>query len=164
MQPEWIALFVSRRHLARVVSDLLLLALAMLGDGWILVRIARTTGVYLALALEGIVAVAALVIVGSSVLRQIREIRAAARAGFFRARQYANLAASIVAGLLLLLPGFATDLIGLLVYLPPGRQIFRWVFLRRQAERLPQVYEYVKLSVFSADDAPADDVPGAPAR
>ena len=164
MQAEWIALFVSRRHLARVVSDLLLLGLAMLADGWILVRLARLSGVYLALALQAAVAVLALIVVGSSVLRQIREIRNAARAGWFRASQYANLAALVVACLLMVLPGFATDAIGLLVYLPPGRGIFRWMFLRRQRDRLSQVYEYVKLAVFSADDAPEDGDRAEPAR
>ena len=153
-QPEWLAAFTSRRHLAQFFSDILLLGLLMLADGWILVRVARAVGVYLALALEASVAIAATVVVGSSIVQQIRTIRAAARDGSFRPAHYAVLAAYVVAAILLVLPGFASDVVGALIYLPPGRYLFVWVFLRRTGSRLPVVYEYLKLSVYSDDVAP----------
>lgn len=148
-QTEWLALFTSRRHLVQFFSDILLLGLAMLADGWILVRVARDVGVYLALALEAAVALGAVIIVGSTIHHQIQHLHRSAREGSFQPKQYARLAAYVVAAVLLVLPGFATDLIGLLIYTPPGRSLFVAFFLRRNRERLPVVYEYFKLKVYS---------------
>lgn len=159
-QPEWLASFTSRRTLAQFLSDVLLLGLLMLVDGWILVRLARQLGVYLALAIQASVAVVAVIVVGSTINRQIRTIRAAARAGTYRPIHYAQLATSVVSAVLLVLPGFATDAVGAVLYFPPGRYLFVWWFLRRNAGRLPVVYEYLKLSVFSDDDEPANGGPG----
>ena len=158
MNPEWLVLFTSRRHLVRFFSDVLALGLVFLIDGWLLVRLARRSGVYLALALEGIVAIAAMVIVGSSISKQIQQLRNEARDGAYRPAGYAELATLVVAATLLLLPGFASDALGILLYLPPGRQVCAAIFVRRHRERLPVVYEYLKLSVFSSGDgSPADE-------
>lgn len=164
MNPEWLVLFTSRRHLARFLSDVLTLGLVMLIDGWFLVRLARLYGVYLALALEGIVAIAAIVIVGSSISKQIRHLRTDARDGTYRPSGYAELATLVVAATLMVLPGFASDAIGVLLYLPPGRQVCRALFERRHRERLPVVYEYLKLSVFSSDDGAPDGESARPER
>jgi UPF0716 protein FxsA len=146
---EWLALFTSRRHLTQFFADILLLAMAMLADGWILVRLAREVGVYLALALEGVVALAAVIVVGSAIHHQLQLLHRSARSGDFRPKQYGLLAAYIVAGVLLVLPGFATDVLGALIYLPPGRNVFVALFLRKNRERIPVVYEYFKMSVYS---------------
>ncbi|TVR71780.1 MAG: FxsA family protein [Spirochaetaceae bacterium] len=157
---EWLVLFTSRKHLATFFSNLLLLAIVVLADGWILVNVARRIGVYAALALEGAVALAAVIILGNSINHRIRVIREEARAGFFRPARYARLASVVTAAILLILPGFASDVLGLLIYYPPGRLLFSAFFLRRHRETLPVVYEYLKLSIFS--DEPERG--GAPAK
>lgn len=149
---EWLVLFTSRRYLATFVSNLLVLAIIVLADGYILVNIARETGVYAALALEGAVAILAVIVLGNSINHRIATIREEARAGFFRPHRYARLASVVVAAVLLVLPGFASDVLGLLVYYPPGRLFFSYLFLRRHGDTLPVVYEYLKLSIFSEDD------------
>lgn len=156
-QAEWLSLFTSRRHLGLFLSDILMLGLAMLADGWLLVRISRAVGVYFALALEGSVAVVAVLVVGSTIHQQIKRLQRSAREGEFHPKQFALLAAYVVAGVLLVLPGFATDAAGLLIYIPPGRTLFVMVFVRRNRERLPVVYEYFKLSVYADDTASTDD-------
>ena len=164
MNPEWLVLFTSPKHLFRFFSDVLALGLIMLIDGWFLVRLSREHGVYLALALEGIVAIVAVVIVGSSISKQIRHLRNEARDGAYRPSGYAELATLVVSATLMVLPGFASDAIGALLYLPPGRQVCRAIFARRHRTRLPVVYEYLKLSVFSSDDGEPDGESAAPER
>ncbi|MEX2444948.1 MAG: FxsA family protein [Alkalispirochaeta sp.] len=156
-QAEWLSLFTSRRHLVQFFADILLLSIAMLADGWILVRVAREVGVYLALALEAAVAPAAVIVVGSTIHHQIQYLYRSAWDGDFRPKQYGLLAAYVVAGVLLVLPGFATDVIGLLIYTPPGRTLFVALFIRRNRERIPVVYEYFKLNVYSDGDGPTSD-------
>ena len=151
--PEWLSLFTNRRHLARTLSHLLVLGLVMLADGWVLVRVARRSGVYLALALEAAVAVVAVIIVGSTIVRQIGVLRTDAFEGQYRPREFARLAAVVTAAVLLVLPGFVSDAVGMMLYLPPGRQLFMTGFVLRNRDELPTVYEYLKLAVFS-DDAP----------
>jgi UPF0716 protein FxsA len=163
-RPEWLVMFTSRQHLLQLLSDVLVLSLFMIADGLILVHLSRETGVYLALALEGAVAIAAVIVVGSSVNKEIQALRSSARNGRYLPRRFARLAGCVVAGVLLVLPGFATDALGILIYLPPGRYLFTAIFLRRNGDRLPVVYEYLKLSVFSGDEPEASDVPGAPVR
>jgi len=128
-----------------------------MADGWLLVRISRAVGVYFALALEGTVAVVAVLVVGSTIHHQIQRLQRAARQGDFQPKQFALLAAYVVAGVLLVLPGFATDAAGLLIYIPPGRTLFVALFVRRNRERLPVVYEYFKLSVYADGSASTDD-------
>lgn len=153
MNAEWLVLFTSRRHLAAFLSNLLILGIIILADGLVLVHVARRTGVYAALALEGAVAIVAIIVLGNSINHRIRIIRQEARLGVFRPHRYARLASVVIAAILLVLPGFAGDILGLLIYYPPGRFVFSAIFLRRHGEALPRVYEYLKLSIFS-DDGP----------
>lgn len=152
MHAEWLVFFTSRRQLAAFFSNLLFLAVIVLADGWVLIQVARPLGIYAALALHGSVAIFAIIILGNSINHRIKDIRSDARSGFFRPHRYARLAAVVIATVLLILPGFVSDGIGLLIYYPPGRIIFSWLFLRRYRESLFEVYEYLTLAVFSDDD------------
>ncbi|SIQ34433.1 Protein affecting phage T7 exclusion by the F plasmid, UPF0716 family [Alkalispirochaeta americana] len=157
-------LFVNRRHVAALFSQLLLLATLLLADGWVLVLVSREIGLYAALAAQGAVALAAAIVLGNSIHHRIRIIRSEARRGIFRPFRYARLAAVITAGVLLVLPGFVSDFLGLLLYYPPGRFIFSAIFLRCHREVLPAVHEYVTLAAFSSDGSkPAGGPPEAAA-
>lgn len=124
----------------------------MLLDGWILVRVARSNGVYLALALEGVTAIFALVVIGSSIHRHLDRLYEEARKGRYVPTSYARLLTLVIGGILMVLPGFASDGIGLIFYLPPTRRICMWFALRVIRNRLPEVDEHLKLQLFSSDE------------
>lgn len=126
----------------------------MLVDGLLLVRAARIWGVYLALAIEASTALLAALIVGSSLSRIVRQLRREAYHGHYVARHYAQLYTVIIAATLLWLPGFAGDLLGLILYLPPGRQLFALWLAHRSGETLRSVYEYLKIDLFSTTSPP----------
>jgi UPF0716 protein FxsA len=126
------------------------MGILILGDGYVLVRLAREAGVYLALALQGVVTLIAVLIVGNTIRGLIHHIRSDARKGSFHERRYSTLVAVIVAGILLVIPGFVSDICGLLVYLPPGRQIFAVLFARYHHDALAKVNEYLTLELFSS--------------
>lgn len=149
MYPEWLFLFTRRDYLIRFFSILIGAGILILGDGYVLVRLARGVGVYLALALQGVVTLIAVLIVGNTIRVLIRYIRQDARNGSFREKRYATLVAVIVAGILLVIPGFITDVCGLLLYLPPGRQVFALLFARYHHDSLAMVNEYLTLELFS---------------
>jgi UPF0716 protein FxsA len=149
VSPEWLYAFTHRSHLIRFFSLLTGVSTLVLADGLVLIRLARVSGAYLALALEGAVTLVALVIVGSTVNGLIRTIRHDAHTGTYRPLRYARLAGAVIAGVLLVVPGFVTDIAGLLLYLPPGHHIFAALFVRRNAAGLERVHEYLTMEIFS---------------
>jgi UPF0716 protein FxsA len=80
-------------------------------------------------------------IVGSMLMRsQGRAVwarfNAALQAGRAPAREVADGVLVIFGGALLLTPGFLTDILGLLLLLPPSRAVIRRVFLRQAMKRI----------------------------
>lgn len=73
---------------------------------------------------------------GLGVLRRIREQRDLGRVP---GAELFDGALILVAGVLLLTPGFVTDAVGLLLLIPPFRRGMRW-WLRRRWERRVQVF------------------------
>ena len=76
--------------------------------------------------LTGVVGVILLRIQGFGVLRRAQ---AEIDAGRDPSREIANGAMILVAGILLLLPGFLTDILGILLFIPPVREAV-WRFLK----------------------------------
>ncbi|MEJ6784163.1 FxsA family protein [Aminobacter sp. Piv2-1] len=75
-------------------------------------------------------------VVGSVLLRVqgfgvMTRIRNELDAGRDPSKELANGAMIVLAGILLLLPGFITDIIGILLFLPPVREL-AWRFLRKR--------------------------------
>ena len=88
----------------------------------------------------GVLATIALVIlsgVAGSILLRIQgfgvltRIRAELEAGRDPGRELAHGAMILLAGILLLIPGFVTDIVGLLLFVPPVRDLV-WRFLKRR--------------------------------
>jgi UPF0716 protein FxsA len=89
---------------------------------------------------------------GLGVLRRIGEQR---RAGQVPAAAVFDGALILVAGALLLFPGFVTDVFGLLLLLPPVRAGVR-AFLRRRYTRRIQVVRSVRTATWSQSGRPPD--------
>lgn len=149
MRNDWLLYAFDRTNLFRLFSNLLGLSIVMLADGWILVRLSRFLGVYLALALEAVTAVFALIVIGSSIHRHLRRLYDNALNGRYVPRDYVRCITLVMGGVLLVLPGFAGDALGLLFYVPPFRGIAMWVLQRVLRDRLPAIDEHLKLRLFS---------------
>jgi UPF0716 protein FxsA len=110
------------------VIPLFLLALPFLEiAGFVIVG--RQVGVLYTLALviaSGVLGAMLLRIQGFGVMSRVRK---ELDAGQDPSRQLAHGAMILVAGVLLLIPGFVTDIIGLLLFLPPVRDL-AWRFLK----------------------------------
>jgi UPF0716 protein FxsA len=89
---------------------------------------------------------------GLGVLRRIGEQR---QAGQVPAAAVFDGALILVAGALLLFPGFVTDVFGLLLLLPPVRAGVR-AFLRRRYMRRVQVVQSVRTATWSQSGRPPD--------
>lgn len=119
-----------RRSRARVVVPLVFAAWVVL-EVWLVSVVARAAGVLVVVLL-----LVAGVVVGGAVIRRAglrawRNLSAAVRAGDGAPPESSGAALLMLAGFLLMLPGFASDVLGLLCLLPPVRSL-----LRRIPERL----------------------------
>jgi UPF0716 protein FxsA len=126
---------------------LLVLFFSILGiaDGYILLTLGEHYGKYLVLAVTAATGLLALFFLLNSVSSTITRIRRDVEADVYPRREYARLAGLFVAGVLLLLPGFFTDALGALIYLPPIRRGIGAVLTARHSGFLREAYEYLKL-------------------
>lgn len=99
------------------------------------------------------------------------DLREAAATGVTPTEQGRH-ATTMLAGGLIAVPGFWTDLLGLLLLVPPTRGMFRaragaWINARMATLRMPGVYDprgftgdVVQGTVIRTDNAPSDRDPG----
>ncbi len=103
---------------------------------WVLLQVGQLLGV-----LPTVVLLVAMSLLGAYLLRREgsrtwRAFRTALGSGRLPAAEVADGALVIFGGALLLTPGFATDVFGLLCVLPPSRAVLRRLLTRQVARRL----------------------------
>ena len=102
---------------------------------WVLLQVGQLLGV-----LQTVVLLVVMSLLGAYLLRREgartwRAFRTALSSGRLPAAEVADGALVILGGALLLTPGFATDLLGLALLLPPTRAVVRRVLVKRFIER-----------------------------
>ena len=95
-----------------------------IGVGWTILAILATSALGAAL-------------IGRQGTKAIQELRERARTRRPAGRELGNAGLVAIGGLLMLLPGFLTDLVGLLCLLPGTRDVVRAVILHTVYSRLP---------------------------
>src|SRR3954454_19941691 len=95
-----------------------------IGVGWTILAILATSALGAAL-------------LGRQGTRAIQDLRERTRTRRPAGRELGNAGLAAIGGLLMLLPGFLTDLVGLLCLLPGTRDVIRAVILRTVYTRLP---------------------------
>lgn len=143
-KPRLLAL-VSIDTMARLLFLLLLASLFVLGDGYVLVIASRRVGIYLLLAVEAVTGIVAVV----SILNAYRHAVAAARDhvehDHYPVTEFRTLGCFWVAAVLLVLPGFLTDALGLAVLLPPLRWVVGTWIEKMNRGAFEELYEYLKM-------------------
>ncbi len=141
--------------LTRFFLTLLLLALLMLGDAYLIARLAGRFGVYFTIAIAGATGLVALPFVLSSARGGLMRLETRLTEGSYPRREFGDLLSIVLAGVLMVVPGFLTDIIGLSVFFQPFRRLIGILLSRLLDRRLRSAYEYLKMRQF--DDPPAID-------
>lgn len=89
--------------------------------------VGKTIGLWLTLALLLLTSFIGLIILRSGGLGMVRNLQAASRTTAPPAKELVSGAMRVVAGILLFLPGFITDIIGLLLLVPAFRRLM-WAY------------------------------------
>ena len=137
--------FVDRGFVFKTLYLILLVSAVPIGEIALLLYLESFVGTYLLLAL-----VAATGLIGILVaFRQIRSILAAIRkrtdSGEYPEEEFVDLAGALLGSVLLVTPGFVSDVFGLLLILPFLRRLAGRLVTVRMRDRLKEVYEYLKL-------------------
>ena len=122
--------FNTRRHDRIDLHPLFILALPLIEIA-VFVVVGGKIGVLSTIALVILSGVAGSMLLRIQGFGALNRIRAELDAGRDPGRELAHGAMIMLAGMLLLIPGFVTDIIGLLLFLPPVRDL-AWRFLKRR--------------------------------
>jgi len=156
-----------RRSLALLPLGLLLLAVAEIS---VFVAVVHALGALWALLIIAASSVAGLVLLRREGIRGWRGFRAAAEAGRPPGPQVSNSLVGLLGALLLAVPGFISAVAGLLLVLPPGRNLARRGVERATERRVPASVagdlfgpRHVRVRQSAPVDEPAPDSPSGPA-
>jgi UPF0716 protein FxsA len=126
----------------------LLLVVAPIVELWFIIQTAQVIGGWQTLALLVVMGVVGGWLIkreGRSVLDRIDQ---RLKANQLPTKELADGLLILVAGLLMLTPGFIGDVLGLLLLLPPSRALARAVLLARFTARMGTGFSFVSSSVF----------------
>lgn len=107
------------------IALLLSFILVPLAELYVISRVGSVLGLPATLGVLLLVSVLGAALVKREGLRTWRALRSTMGSGEMPARELANAALVLVGGVLLLTPGFLTDILGLLLVLPPTRAVAR---------------------------------------
>ena len=114
----------------------LLFVVVPLAELFVIIQVGQAIGVWWTIGILIADSILGSVLMRSQGRAAWRRFNDALRAGRVPAREVIDGALVIFGGALLLTPGFLTDILGLVLLLPPTRAVVRAVLLRRFAHRL----------------------------
>ena len=136
---------VHTEGLARLLFAGLFLSLFLLFDGYILILLSRSIGIYLLLAITASTGLIGVVVVLSSHRARARELKKRVAEGVYPAVEIRRLLALLAAGACLIVPGFATDAMGILLLVPPVGSLVGWGLESLFRPSLRELYEYLRM-------------------
>ena len=143
-RPRFLPL-VQIESVTRALFILLLCSLLMLADGYILIVVSRSLGIYLLLAIEATTGLIGVLVVLGSYRHVVEQVRAEVQGGRYPEREFRRLGCLLVSAVCLILPGFVTDAAGVLALLPPLRWVIGFAIERAARAGLEELYEHIKL-------------------
>jgi len=127
--------------LSVVVFFLIFVALP-LAEIYALIKVGSWLGVFPTIALLLLVSAVGAVLVKREGLRVLRRMQEQVMAGKMPSNEILDGVCLLLAGLLLVVPGFVTDIVGLLLLLPPFRLLLRAGLRRRNGRKIRIVATY----------------------
>lgn len=113
-----------------------------LAEIYALIKIGSLLGVFPTIALLLLVSALGAALVKREGLRVLRRMQEQVMAGNMPSNEILDGVCLLLAGLLLLVPGFVTDAVGLLLLLPPFRLMLRGLLKRRSGRKIKVVATY----------------------
>lgn len=130
---------------SRLFAAGLAIGLLILIDSYLLLLAARRSGTYLLLAASASMSLAGALLAYRSYRLQLEKVWDRIRSGAYPRLEYARLLALLVGGGFLILPGFGSDMVGLVIMLTPLRRLVGTLLEKILRSRLKTLYEFLRL-------------------
>jgi len=146
MQPSRAILrLLDRTFVTKLLILGLLYSLIPLSEIFLLIYLGSKIGVYISLALAAFAGLLGMLVALRELRKTLDALHRKARRGREPTQEFVNLTAILAASILLLTPGFITDTMGFLLFVPAIRNAWgRWVLAKTRTD-LKDLYEYLKL-------------------
>ena len=137
--------FLERQFIIRLLLLMLLYSLLPLSEIVLILYMGGVIGKYLTLACAATTGLFGALMAVTQFKRELASLKENIKEGVYPGKEFMGIAGILVGGLLLLTPGFITDMLGLLLFVPVFRNAVGGLITRRMEKRLKEVYEYLKL-------------------
>lgn len=139
--------FLDRGYLFKIILVLLLCSLVPLAEIFLYIALGNLIGNYLTLALAAVAGVPGALLALGQVQRTWVKLREKIRTEEYPGREFTDLAGVLAGGLLLVTPGFITDLFGYCLMIPIFREALGRAIVKKLGRSFRDVYEYLRLRV-----------------
>ena len=136
---------VSTERVTEILFLVLAISLLMVADGYVLIILSRYVGIYLLLAGEAATGLTAAIVIVRSYRNTVDDLHSAVRAGRETKPGFRWIACLWVGAVLLIIPGFVTDALGVLVFVPPFRWLVGSAAVRMAKHGFEELSEHLKL-------------------
>jgi UPF0716 protein FxsA len=146
MQPAKVLMrLLDRNFITKLLILGLLYSMVPLAEIFLLIYLGNLIGYYLTLALAAFAGLLGMLAALRELRKNLQSLRRKTRRGELPTQEFINITGVLAASILLLTPGFITDTLGFLLFVPSVRNALgRWV-LRKTRTDLKELYEYLKL-------------------
>ena len=132
--------------LFKLILLLLIYSLVPLAEIFLFIYLGELIGNYLVLTLAAVAGMAGALIAGSQTRKTVERLMEKIRRGKYPGREFVDLSGIIVGGILLITPGFMTDVCGYLLLIPALRDRLGGFIARKLKRNFKELYEYLRLS------------------
>ncbi len=140
--------FFEGDFIVKVLLLMLLYSILPLAEIFILLKLGGVLGNYLTLALAASTGLFGVLIAVREFRINVERIKGNVKEGKYPGREFANLIAVLIGAIFLLTPGFITDFMGFLLFVPGVRYAIGNFVARRMENKLKEIYEYLKMYDF----------------
>jgi UPF0716 protein FxsA len=136
---------LDRTFVTKLLILALLYSLVPLAEIFLLIYLGNVIGMYISLALAAFAGLIGMLVALKEFRKNLESLKEKTQRGEFPAQEFINLTSTLAASILLLTPGFLTDTMGFLLFVPALRNRFGlWVLTKTRTD-LKELYEYLKL-------------------
>ena len=140
--------FFDKTFIVKLLILSLLYSVAPLAEIFLLIYIGSRLGNYLTLALAASTGLVGMLIALKYFQKNLFLLKQRVKQGVYPRKEFINLIIVFTGGIMLLTPGFITDFMGFLLFVPIIKNAAGRIFIQKTQTSLKELYEYLRLYDF----------------
>jgi UPF0716 protein FxsA len=144
-QAKFIFRFLDRTFITKLLILALLYSLLPLAEIFLIIYLGDWIGNYFTLALAAFTGLMGMLFALRGFQKNLQLLKDKIKEGVFPTEEFITLTGIFAAGILLLTPGFITDLLGFSLFIPVIRSALGRFIIRVTRANFKELYEYLKL-------------------